>query len=297
MTPGAGNGTTRPRHCVGRCTRWCRQIYDIAAVIRATLVSPLRCGVFVHGIAAVIRATQVSPLRRGMFGRDIAADRRGGPVVPAALRRDNARRGAIYDARSRKRHDPFVALRWAVYAVVPANCDIAADRPGDTSVAPTLRGVRPRNCGGHPGDTSVAPTARGVRPRYCGGHPGDTSVAPTLRGVRPRNRGGHPGDTSVAPTLRDVRPRNRGCHPGDTSVAPTLRDVRPRHCGRPWLSTVDDFYDGDGLDKLTFRYVTVRSNLDGAFSIRYVDVLTVIIRGRFIGQQKYNCPDRRHDHS
>ena len=53
------------------------------------------------GIAAVIRATQLSPLRRGMFGRDIAADRRGGPVVPAALRRDDARRGAIYDARCR----------------------------------------------------------------------------------------------------------------------------------------------------------------------------------------------------
>ena len=86
-------------------------------------------------------------------------------------------------------------------------------------------------------------------------------------------------------------------HPGDTSVAPTLRGVRSRNRGRPWLSTVDDFDDGDGLDKLTFRYVTVRSNLDGAFSIRYVDVLTVIIRGRFIGQQKYNCPDRRHDHS
>ena len=51
------NGTTRPWHCVGRCSRWCRKI----AILRRT-----------------DRATQVSPLRRGMFGRDIAADRRGG---------------------------------------------------------------------------------------------------------------------------------------------------------------------------------------------------------------------------
>ena len=151
-----------------------------------------------------------------------------------ATTRDNARRGAIYDARCRN---------------------------GTT---------RPRHC--------VGRCTRWCRPFAAA-------------------RGGHPGDTSVAPTLRGVRPRYCGGHPGDTSVAPTLRDVRSRHCGRPWLSTVDDFYDGDGLDKLTFRYVTVRSNLDGAFSIRYVDVLTVIIRGRFIGQQKYNCPDRRHDHS
>ena len=65
------NGTTRPWHCVGRCTRWCRQIVILRRTDRATQVSPLRCGVFVH---------------------DIAADRRGGPVVPAALRRDDARR-------------------------------------------------------------------------------------------------------------------------------------------------------------------------------------------------------------
>ena len=120
---------------------------------------------------------------------------------------------------------------------------------------------------------------------------------PYVAGCSPAALRRSSGRHKCHPTLRGVRPRNCGCHPGDTSVAPTLRGARSRHCGRPWLSTVDDFYDGDGLDKLTFRYVTVRSNLDGAFSIRYVDVLTVIIRGRFIGQQKYNCPDRRHDHS
>ena len=76
------NGTTRPWHCVGRCTRWCRQIVILRRTDRATQVSPLRCRVFVRGIAAVIRATQVSPLRRGVFGRDIAAVIRATQVSP-----------------------------------------------------------------------------------------------------------------------------------------------------------------------------------------------------------------------
>ena len=53
--------------------------------------APLRRRMFVRGIAAVIRATQVSPLRRGVFVHGIAAERRGGPVVPAVVRRDDAR--------------------------------------------------------------------------------------------------------------------------------------------------------------------------------------------------------------
>ena len=134
--------------------------------------------------------------------------------------------------------------------------------------------------------------------RWCGATTRDNARRGAIYDARCRNGTTRPRHC-VGRCTRWCRPfaAARGGHPGDTSVAPTLRDVRSRHCGRPWLSTVDDFYDGDGLDKLTFRYVTVRSNLDGAFSIRYVDVLTVIIRGRFIGQQKYNCPDRRHDHS
>ena len=92
------NGTTRPWHCVGRCTRWCRQIYDIAAVIRATQVSPLRCGVLVRGIAAVIlRPRDVRPRNcGGPTGRARWCRRRCG-----ATTRDDARRGAIYDARCR----------------------------------------------------------------------------------------------------------------------------------------------------------------------------------------------------
>ena len=57
------------------------------------------------GIAAVIRATQVSPLRCGMLVRDIAAGHPGGRTGRmrhcGATTRDNARRGAIYDARCR----------------------------------------------------------------------------------------------------------------------------------------------------------------------------------------------------
>ena len=170
-----------------------------------------------------------------------------------------------------------------VPAVLPVNRDIAAGHPGGRTGCL-------RHCGGRcatmpvgaPLVTPGAGTAQGVR-----------DIARGVPAVLPVNRdiaAGHPGG-------RTGCLRRCGSHPGDTSVAPTLRGARPRYCGKPWLSTVDDFDDRDGLDKLTFRYVTVRSYLDGAFSIRYVDVLTVIIRGRFIGQQKYNCPDRRHDHS
>ena len=98
MTPGAGNGTTRSWHCVGRCTRWCRKIYDIAAVIRATQVSPLRRRVLVRGIAAVIlRPRDVRPRNCGRpTGRARWCRRWCG-----ATTRDDARRGAIYDARCR----------------------------------------------------------------------------------------------------------------------------------------------------------------------------------------------------
>ena len=241
-----------------------------------------------------------------------------------------------------------------VSAVLSVNRDVAAGHPGERTGCL-------RRCGGHPGDTSVAPTLRGARPRYCGRPSGRAhGLSAALRrpmrdnarrgatcDARCRNgtthmrrsarqcpqccrsiaalrqaiRAGAWGECGVAAVIRatQVSPlryemlvrgiaaghpggrtgclRRCGSHPGDTSVAPTLRGARPRYCGKPWLSTVDDFDDRDGLDKFTFRYVTVRSYLDGAFSIRYVDVLTVIIRGRFIGQQKYNCPDRRHDHS
>ena len=80
MTPGAGNGTTRSWHCVGRCTRWCRKI----AILRRSS-GRHKCRPYVAGCSS-------------------AESRRSdgaGAVVPAALRRDNARRGAIYDARCR----------------------------------------------------------------------------------------------------------------------------------------------------------------------------------------------------
>ena len=210
------NGTTRPRHCVGRCTRWCRQI----AISRRSS-GRHKCRPYVAGCS--------SAESRRTDGAGRWCRRHCG-----ATTRDDARRGAIYDARcrngtTRSWHCVGRCARWCRKIAILRRTDRA------------------------------------------------TQVSPLRCGV----------------FVHDIA----ADRPGDTSVAPTLRGARSRHCGRPWLSTVDDFYDGDGLDKLTFRYVTVRSNLDGAFSIRYVDVLTVIIRGRFIGQQKYNCPDRRHDHS
>ena len=199
-------------------------------------------------------------------------------AVYAALRRttrDDARRGAIYDARCRN----GTTRPWHCVGRCTRWC---------RQIAILRRSSGRHKCRPYDAGCSSAELRRSSGRHKC--HPYVAGCSPAaLR----RSSGRH----KCHPTLRGVRPRHCGCHPGDTSVAPTLRGARSRHCGRPWLSTVDDFYDGDGLDKLTFRYVTVRSNLDGAFSIRYVDVLTVIIRGRFIGQQKYNCPDRRHDHS
>ena len=79
----------------------------------------------------------------------------------------------------------------------PANCGVAAGFPGDTSVAPTLRGARPRRCDGCSGDTSVAPT-------FWRRHP-----APLRRPAGGDERRG---------AIYDARCRN-----GTT---------RPRHCSR-----------------------------------------------------------------
>ncbi len=66
-----------------------------------------------------------------------------------------------------------------------------------------------RRCVGHPGDTSVAPTLRGVHSRRCVGHPGGKRGAPTLRGVRPRRCGRTPGRARGA--MRDDARRGATC--------------------------------------------------------------------------------------
>ena len=105
MTPGAG--TARP--------------------VRGIALDGVRGGAgHLRQPEAVIRATQVSPLRRGVFVHGIAAERRGGPVVPAVVRRttrDDARRGAIYDARcrngtTRPRHCVGRYTRWCRQIVI-----------------------------------------------------------------------------------------------------------------------------------------------------------------------------------
>ena len=129
------------------------------------------------------------------------------------------------------------ALRRTVYAVVPENCDIAADRPGDTSVAPTARDVRPRNCGGHPGDTSVAPTLRGVRPRNRGG--------PTGRARWCRRRcGATTRDDARRGAIYDARCRNGTTRPWHCVGRCTrwcrqiaiLRRSSGRHKCRPYVA-------------------------------------------------------------
>ena len=133
------NGTTRPWHCVGRCTRWCRQI----AILRRSS-GRHKCRPYGAGYSSA--ESRQSSYGRGMFVRGIAADRRGG-------------RGGAGGGAARRRATMHVGAPFMT--------------PGAGTARPVrgiaLDGVRGgagklRYCGGHPGDTSVAPTLQDVRP-------------------------------------------------------------------------------------------------------------------------------------
>ena len=211
------HGTTRPRHCVGRCTRWCRKI---AILRRSSGRHKCRPYVAVCSSAELRRSSGRHKCRPYVVGCSSTELRRtdgAGAVVPAALRRttrDDARRGAIYDARCRNGttrpwHCVGRCTRWCG----ATTRDDARRGAIYDARAGTERPVRGIALGGVRGGAGKL--------RYCGGHPGDTSVARMTRGVRPRNCGGPTG-------RHKCRPYVAGCSSAE------LRRSSGRHKCRPY---------------------------------------------------------------
>ena len=176
----------------------------VASVIRATQVSPLRCGVLVRGVATVFRATQVSPLRLAAASCGVATVVRavmdvGAPfMTPGAGTARPVRgvvRGSVRDVSGQLRR-----------------CDGCS------------RGVsgQLRRCDGCSGDTSVAPTFGGGIPRRCDGYSRGDGRRGAIYDARCRN-----GTT---------RPRrcSRRCTRCFRPIA-ALRRLSGRHKCRPYV--------------------------------------------------------------
>ena len=188
VAPTFGGGILR--RCDGR-----RAVMDVGAPFMTPGAGTARP---VRGVVRGVVRDVSGQLRccDGLSGDTSVAPTFGGGILRRCdgYSRGDGRRGAIYDARCRARHDPSAALRAAVYAMFPANCGVAtvirATQVSPLRLAAAFRGVAsvvravfPANCGVAAvfRATQVSPLRFGGGIlRRCVGCSGDTCVAPTF---------------------------------------------------------------------------------------------------------------------
>ena len=243
------NGTTRPWHCVGRCTRWCRQI----AILRRSS-GRHKCRPYGAGYSSA--ESRQSSYGRGMFVRGIAADRRGGRGGAgggAARRRATMHVGAPFMTPGAGTARPVrgIALgrctRWCRKIAILRRTDRA------TQVSPLRCRVFVRGIAAVIRATQVSPLRRGVFVRGIAAVIRATQVSPLQRGMFVRDVAAVIRATQVSPLRRVVFVRGVAAVIRATQVSPLrcgmfVRDVAAgRGCQRSTISTTGTVFTNSRL--------------------------------------------------